>query len=157
MDKDHHRAIPHQERRTTAGLAGRDLEAIAVGLNEALHEDYLQYRIVSTAYLGDHIAWDGVPIVQPRGGHGVYIDARAFLPAYFARTIPRRRPGRRALHRRRNSLRRDWYSNVPQAGRAGSRASRPDGPAAPRHPPPRLRPVAHRLRYRGDSRSLALP
>jgi tryptophanase len=65
---------------TYGGLAGRDLEAIAVGVQEALEEDYLRYRIASTAYLGSHIAEQGVPIVQPPGGHAIYLDARAFLP-----------------------------------------------------------------------------
>lgn len=65
---------------TYGGLAGRDLEAIAVGLEEVLHEDYLQYRFASIRYLGDHIAAAGVPIVQPPGGHAIYIDAHAMLP-----------------------------------------------------------------------------
>jgi len=65
---------------TYGGLAGRDLEAIAVGLNEALDEVYLRYRIASTAFLGNHISKQGVPIVQPPGGHAIYLDARAFLP-----------------------------------------------------------------------------
>ena len=65
---------------TYGGLAGRDLEAVAVGLEEALEEDYLKYRIASTAYLGRHISAEGVPIVQPPGGHAIYLDARAFLP-----------------------------------------------------------------------------
>jgi tyrosine phenol-lyase len=65
---------------TYGGLAGRDLEAVGVGLQEALHEDYLRYRITATGYLGNHIASQGVPIVQPPGGHAIYLDARAFLP-----------------------------------------------------------------------------
>ena len=73
---------------TYGGLAGRDLEAIAVGLQEALEEDYLQYRIASTAYLGNHIAAQGVPIVQPPGGHAIYLDARAFLPHIRAEEFP---------------------------------------------------------------------
>ena len=65
---------------TYGGLAGYDLEAIAVGLEEVLHEDYLHYRIRSVAYLGDILTANGVPIVQPPGGHAIYIDARAMLP-----------------------------------------------------------------------------
>jgi tryptophanase len=65
---------------TYGGLAGYDLEAIAVGLHEALQEDYLRYRIRSVAYLGEYLTGDGVPIVQPPGGHAIYIDARAMLP-----------------------------------------------------------------------------
>jgi tryptophanase len=65
---------------TYGGLAGRDLEAIAQGLVEAVDHDYLRYRTRSTAYLGDGLLEAGMPLVQPFGGHAIYIDARALLP-----------------------------------------------------------------------------
>jgi tyrosine phenol-lyase len=73
---------------TYGGMAGRDLEAIAVGLGEVLDEDYLLYRITSTTYLGEHVGRAGVPIVQPPGGHAIYIDASAFFPQIRAAELP---------------------------------------------------------------------
>ena len=65
---------------TYGGLAGYDLEAIAQGLLEVTDPDYLRYRVRSTQYVGDQLMRAGVPILQPTGGHAVYLDARAFLP-----------------------------------------------------------------------------
>jgi tryptophanase len=65
---------------TYGGMAGRDMDAVAQGLREAVDEDYLRYRVRSTEYLGEALDRAGIPVVLPVGGHAVYIDARAFLP-----------------------------------------------------------------------------
>lgn len=65
---------------TYGGLSGRDMEAIAVGLQEVFEADYLRYRIVSTTYLGSKLHDMGIPMMWPIGGHAVYIDAKALYP-----------------------------------------------------------------------------
>ena len=65
---------------TYGGMAGRDLEAIATGLQEIVDEDYLKYRLASIRYVVDRLAAEGIPVLRPAGGHAIYLDARAFLP-----------------------------------------------------------------------------
>ncbi len=80
---------------TYGGLAGRDMAALAIGLEEILDEEYLRYRVASTAYLGQHLDEAGVPVLRPFGGHAIYIDGRSFcehltneqLPAWALSTV----------------------------------------------------------------------
>ena len=108
---------------TYGGLAGYDLEAIARGLEEVVEEPYLRYRIRSTAYLGEKIAAAGVPIIQPPGGHAIYIDARAMLPHIPPLQYPGHRAAQRALRRGRRARRGDRHGDVRAA--AGRHRSRP--------------------------------
>jgi tryptophanase len=73
---------------TYGGLAGRDLEALAVGLDEILDERYLEYRIASTRYVWEHLDAAGIPLMRPPGGHAVYLDARRFLPHVPPELLP---------------------------------------------------------------------
>ncbi len=80
FDKTSNLLILTEGYMTYGGLAGRDLEAMAVGFREVLREDYLRYRIRSTEYLGEKLLEAGIGIVRPAGGHAIYIDAAAFCP-----------------------------------------------------------------------------
>ena len=66
---------------TYGGLSGRDLEALAIGMQEAVDEDYLNYRIASTHYVGQHLRDAGVPLLWPTGGHAIYLDAKRIRAA----------------------------------------------------------------------------
>jgi len=79
-DECKNRLIITEGYTTYGGLSGRDMEALAIGLEEVFDEDYLKYRISSTTYLGERLHKMGVPLIWPIGGHAVYIDAKAFYP-----------------------------------------------------------------------------
>ena len=141
---------------TYGGLAGRDLEAIAQGLREAVDHEYLRYRVRSTAYLGDALTAAGIPIVQPPGGHAVYLDARALLPHIPPLQYPGQALGGRALRDGRRARLRDRHGHVrPASGR--ERAPGGDGPRPARDPAADVHAEPHRLRDRGVHRRRGRP
>ena len=97
---------------TYGGLAGRDLEAIAVGLMEALEYDYQVYRHATIRYLSRALDKIGVPIIRPNGGHAVFLDAKAMLPHIPVTSISGNRRRQCALHRRRYPIGGTWLGHV---------------------------------------------
>ena len=73
---------------TYGGLSGRDLEALAIGMQEGIDEDYLNYRLASTRYIGQHLRDAGVPLLWPAGGHAIYLDAKRFAPHLAPAQLP---------------------------------------------------------------------
>ncbi|MCH4886444.1 aminotransferase class I/II-fold pyridoxal phosphate-dependent enzyme [Acidaminobacter sp. JC074] len=84
-------AIVHEGFITYGGMSGRDMEALAVGLQEVCDEQYLEYRVKQVKYLGDKLKEKGIPIVEPTGGHGVYVDGRRFFPQIPQNEFPSQR------------------------------------------------------------------
>jgi tyrosine phenol-lyase len=80
--------VLYEGLHTYGGLAGRDLEALAVGVREMVQDDWIAHRVAQVEYLGHRLADGGVPIVRPVGGHAVFLDARAFLPHLTQEDLP---------------------------------------------------------------------
>ena len=79
-EKARNMVVIYEGLHTYGGMAGRDMEAVAIGIDESIADDHMHARVGQVQYLGDHLRQFGVPIVLPVGGHGVFLDARAFLP-----------------------------------------------------------------------------
>ena len=89
---------------TYGGLAGRDMEAMAIGIEESVQDDHVRSRIGQVYYLGELLEAADIPFVRPIGGHAIFLDARALLPAPSAGRVPGADARRRALPRLRHSL-----------------------------------------------------
>ena len=91
--------VVYEGLHTYGGMAGRDMEAVAIGIEESVQDDHIRARVGQVRYLGEKLIDGGVPIVRPIGGHGVFLDARAFLPHIPQEPVPGAGAGRRALPR----------------------------------------------------------
>ena len=135
--------VVYEGLHTYGGMAGRDMEAVAIGLTESVQFDHIKARVGQVKYLGEKLQDYGVPIVVPIGSHGVFLDAKAFLPHLDQDALPGAGAGRRALpglRRARHGARRRERRQGPEDGPepAPEPRARP-----PHHPAPRVHAGAH--------------
>ncbi len=88
FDQARNMVVIYEGLHTYGGMAGRDMEALAIGIAESVDEDHIHARVGQVQYLGDHLLAKGIPIVRPIGGHGVFLDAKRFLPHLTQKVFP---------------------------------------------------------------------
>ena len=146
--------VVYEGLHTYGGMAGRDMEAMARGIEESVDDDYMRSRIGQVMYLGQKLLDWGIPIVQPIGGHAIFLDARRFYPQIPQNQFPAQalaadlfvEGGIRAMER-----------GVVSAGRDPGHRRSPlsqAGAGAPDHPAPRVHPGAHGRDGRGGRRGM---
>jgi tyrosine phenol-lyase len=99
FDKARNMVVVYEGLHTYGGMAGRDMEALAIGIEESVEDAHQHSRIGQVRYLGDLLTQWHIPIVQPVGGHAIFLDAKRIYPQHLARPVPRPNTRRRTLSR----------------------------------------------------------
>jgi tyrosine phenol-lyase len=155
FDELRNMVVVYEGLHTYGGMAGRDMEAMAIGIQESVQDDHIRARVGQVLYLGKLLVDWEIPIVLPVGGHAIFLDARRFYPHLAAGPLPRPDPGRRAIPR----LRHPQHGARHRQRRPRPAHRRPPPPQAgadpPDHPPPRLYRSPHGRGGRVGARGLS--